>query len=135
MDFYKTKMGRTFFEYQFPELISVLKRIACLKEEERFLKRGFGATEQKSNNISDEQTKTREHSYLYLCYEDSAALYPNSGNINRAYITDDPARAKQWISLSRYIAKKADYYELSEDEANSFLERFERGKPAYIRMA
>lgn len=34
--------------------------------------------------------------------------------------------------MSRYIAKNSDYYELSENEVNSFLERFECGKPASL---
>lgn len=132
MDFHETKMGRIFFEYQFPELISVLKRIACMKEEElSFLKQGTVKLGQKTDDTSPGKPKGSDHAYVYLCYEEnSAALYADAGNINRVYITDDPTKASQWIALSRHTANESGYYALSKDEVDSFFEDFKRGEPA-----
>lgn len=134
MDFYETKMGRTFFEYQFPELISVLKRLAYLKEEElSLLKQRSVTLGQKTNDMPAENMKGSNYTYVYLCYEEnSAALYADAGNVNRVYITDDPTKASQWIAMSRHTANESGYYALSKDEVDSFFEDFKCGEPASL---
>ena len=127
MEFYETKIGRSFLEHSLPEIISALKRIACIKEEELDL---LKQSSEKQKSITDKHVQEIGiHSYVYLCYEEnSRALYADAGNINHVYITDDPEKAKQWFRLAHQTAKQNGYHELSVSELDDYIEDFKNGK-------
>ena len=129
MEFYETKIGRSFLEHSLPEIISSLKRIACIKEEELDL---LKQSSEKQKSITDKHVQEIGiHSYVYLCYEEnSRALYADAGNINHVYITDDPEKAKQWFRLAHQTAKQNGYHELSVSELDDYIEDFKNGEHA-----
>ncbi|MBR6051626.1 MAG: hypothetical protein IKP68_10570 [Clostridia bacterium] len=107
MDFANTVYARNLFEHQLPQLIKSLNRVADnLEKAEGTIK---------SPSASPLSSEPAEK--VFICYEEnSVALYPDAGNVNRMFATTDVELAKEWATRSIENAKANGYRPYSEED-------------------
>ena len=107
MDFANTVYAKNLFEHQLPQLIKVLGRVADGLE-----KSGNPAATQAAPLLSLKPGET-----VFICYEEnSVALYPDAGNVNRMFATSDIELAREWATRSIENAKANGYRPYSEED-------------------
>ena len=107
MDFANTVYAKNLFEHQLPQLIKSLNRVADN------LEKAEGTTKSPSAYpLSSEPAET-----VFICYEEnSVALYPDAGNVNRMFATSDIELAREWATRSIENAKANGYRPYSEED-------------------
>ena len=107
MDFANTVYARNLFEHQLPQLIKSLNRVADnLEKAEGTIK---------SPSASPLSSEPAEK--VFICYEEnSVALYPDAGIVNRMFATTDVELAKEWATRSIENAKANGYRPYSEED-------------------
>lgn len=107
MDFANTVYARNLFEHQLPQLIKSLNRVADnLEKAEGTIK---------SPSASPLSSEPAEK--VFICYEEnSVALYPDAGNVNRMFATSDIELAREWANRSIENAKTNGYRPYSEED-------------------
>lgn len=59
---------------------------------------------------------------VYVCYEEnSVALYPDAGNVNRMFATTDIELAKEWAKRSIQNARTNDYLPYADEDYVEFM--------------
>ena len=107
MDFANTVYAKNLFEHQLPQLIKSLNRVADN------LEKAEGTTKSPSASpLSSEPAET-----VFICYEEnSVALYPDAGNVNKMFATSDIELAREWATRSIENAKANGYRPYSEED-------------------
>lgn len=108
MDFANTVYARNLFEHQLPQLIKSLNRVADnLEKAEGTIKSPSVASPLSLGPAEN----------VFICYEEnSVALYPDAGNVNRMFATTDVELAKEWATRSIENAKANGYRPYSEED-------------------
>ena len=112
MDFANTVYAKNLFEHQLPQLIKSLDRVADGLEKAGNSTRAMPASTIRSGSVDT----------VYVCYEEnSVALYPNAGNVNRMFATTDIELAKEWARRSIENARANDYLPYADEDYAEFM--------------
>ena len=112
MDFANTVYAKDLFEHQLPKLIKSLDRVADGLEKAGSPTRAMPASTIRSGTVDT----------VYVCYEEnSVALYPDAGNVNRMFATTDIELAKEWAKRSIENARTNDYLPYADEDYVEFM--------------
>ena len=112
MDFANTVYAKNLFEHQLPQLITSLQRVAD----------GLEKAGNPARVISSSAIRPGAIDTVYVCYEEnSVALYPDAGNVNRMFATTDIELAKEWAKRSIENARTNDYLPYADEDYVEFM--------------
>ena len=112
MDFANTVYAKNLFEHQLPQLIKSLDRVADGLEKAGSSTRAMPVSTMLSGTVDT----------VYVCYEEnSVALYPDAGNVNRMFATTDIELAREWAKRSIENARANDYLPYDDEDYAEFM--------------